>query len=314
MKTFKNRWLIFCGLILMSVASTTQAASSYTYSYNGPMFAGGTDRISVSFTTATPLAASKSYLNLADAGVTGSSVTVVGQSGALPYFTFPITNFQLHTNSTGSIDSWFIFGGINTLGGAAPLQTGSDWQAYTMNTLSFIPGSDIAGATGLVMGRYAYDQATETSFYKVCTSVHPTCTLAGNGQPYVGNYSGIINPSNTNGSWWTVKTDNVTPPLPQSNSSAITISGVLPKAIVDVNYASTETATGGTPYNIDGKMYYRWFATGLPRGFAINKRTGTIYGSPKTPGQYSVLIKARDKFGIEGTASYTLIVSTGNHL
>ena len=73
-----------------------------------------------------------------------------------------------------------------------------------MNTLAFIPGSDIPGATGLVNGHIAYDQATETYFYSSCVGAPAGCTLAGNGQPYVGTYGGIINPAPTSGASWTV--------------------------------------------------------------------------------------------------------------
>ena len=73
-----------------------------------------------------------------------------------------------------------------------------------MNTLAFIPGSDIPGATGLVNGHIAYDQATETYFYSSCAGAPAGCTLAGNGQPYVGTYGGIINPAPTSGASWTV--------------------------------------------------------------------------------------------------------------
>src|SRR5207245_2680996 len=107
---------------------------------------------------------STSYLDAASAGVTSSSVSVRRRVN----FTLPITTFQVHTDTAGAIDSWFIFGDLNTLAGATPIMTGTDWQAYTMNTLVFIPGSD-SGGVGLVSGHYAYDQATKTTFYASCT-------------------------------------------------------------------------------------------------------------------------------------------------
>jgi hypothetical protein len=196
---------------LSAVALSAQAASSYTYTYNGPLFPGGTDHVSASFTTAGPLAPSTSYLDKTSAGVTASAIWVAGPTGrARGGLILPITTFQVHTDETGAVDSWFLFGDLNTLAGVAPTMTGTDWQAYTINTLAFIPGSDIGGV-GLVTGRYDYDQATETTFYASCTAV-VNCTLAGNGQPYVANYGGIINPSNTSGGapWWSVTTKAIT--------------------------------------------------------------------------------------------------------
>lgn len=197
---------------VLALSISAQAATTYTYTYNGPTFSGGTDHVSVSFTTGAPLAPSTSYIDQTSAGVSASSVSVVGPTGPLVNFTLPVTTFQVHTDATGAIDSWFIFGDFNTLAGTAPTMTGTDWQAYTMNTLVFIPGSDIPGAVGLVTGNYDYDQGTETTFYASCTGAPAGCTLAGNGQPYVGNYSGIINPSNTSGAapWWSATTKTIT--------------------------------------------------------------------------------------------------------
>lgn len=296
MKDFKPWLLGFSTALMIGFGALSQAATSYTYTYDGPNFTGSTDRVAVSFTTGAPLAPSKSYLAQTDAGVTASSVSVVGPNGPLVNFTLPVTTFQIHTNANGAIDSWFIFGDKNTLSGTAPTMTGTDWQAYTMNTLVFIPGSDIGAAT--ITGNYDYDQATETTFYTSCTGISG-CTLAGNGQPYVGNYSGIINPSNTSGSWWNVTTSTVTPPPP---STTVTISGTLPNGTVGVAYVATETATGGTGS-------YTWSVTGLPSTLKIDPRTGTISGTPKTSAKYSMVVTAKDSAGTIGTASYTLTIA-----
>ncbi|MFX8565859.1 hypothetical protein ABTL91_20115, partial [Acinetobacter baumannii] len=78
---------------------------------------------------------------------------------------------------------------------------------------------------GLVTGAYDYDQATQTTFYSSCSGI-PGCTLAGNGQPYIGNYSGIINPSNTSAGNWTL-VRNV-----GSGGSPLAVSGTLPDGTV----------------------------------------------------------------------------------
>ena len=279
-----------------ALSVSAQAANTYTYTYNGPTFLGGTDHVSVSFTTGAPLAPSTSYLNQTSAGVTASSVSVVGPTGPLVNFTLPVTTFQVHTDAVGAIDSWYIFGEFKTLAGAPPTMTGTDWQAYTMNTLVFIPGSDIGG-TGLVTGHYDYDQATETTFYASCTGAPAGCTLAGNGQPYVGNYSGIINPSNTSGSWWNVTPNTVTPPAPPD---AIVISGTLPTGQVDVAYSASLTATGGTAPFI-------WLASGLPPGLTLSD--GAVSGTPTASGTFSVAVTVTDATGAAANASYSMAIN-----
>ncbi len=284
---------------VVALSVSAHATTTYTYTYNGPNFAGGTDHVSVSFTTAVPLGASTSYLDQASAGITASSVSVVGPTGPLVNFILPVTTFQVHTDATGAVDSWFVFGDFNTLAGTAPTMTGTDWQAYTMNTLAFIPGSDIPGAVGLVTGQYDYDQATETTFYASCTGAPAGCTLAGNGQPYVGNYSGIINPSNTSGSapWWTVTTNSVSPPPPPV---AIVISGTLPNGQLDAAYSASLTATGGT-------APYAWSATGLPAGLAISN--GTVSGTPTVSGTFNVAVTVNDSTGAVANASYSMAIN-----
>ena len=246
--------------VLLGAAAVAHA-DTYTYNYAGPTFTGSTDRVAVTFTTSVPLAPSTSYLSAADAGVISGAVTVVGSAGVVSGFTLPVSTFQIHTDATAGIgnpgiDSWFVLGDASNLSGTSPTMTGTDFQAYTMNTMAFIPGSDIAGAVGLVTGHYNYDQATETTFYASCTGI-AGCTLAGNGQPYVGNYSGIINPANTSAANWTMAVNATTSPAACSGTDA-PISGVN-KFWLDINgglagggqavvYApqSGTTFTGGT--------------------------------------------------------------------
>jgi hypothetical protein len=257
--------LLLSLMLLIGISKSVQAAP-VTYTYQGPSFFSATDHLSVSFTTSAPLAANRSYLSQADAQVTASSVTVVGVNGPLTNFTLPVTTFQVHTNASGQIDAWYIFGDFNSLAGLAPTMTGTDRQAYTMNTLTFIPGSDIPGATGLVTGPYDYDQATDTQFYASCNGAPTGCTLAGNGQPYLGIYSGIINPSNTSGSSWTASTGSTTPPPSTCSGTNAVITSVGRDFIVvnggaqladHVWYTPTPagtTFTGGTTTFINGEL------------------------------------------------------------
>ncbi len=290
---------------IVLLAATTAHADTYTYRYVGPTFTGGADHVEVVFTTSAPLAPGRSYLSGSDAGVISGSVTATGPNGAVSGFPVPITTFQIHTNASATttvpgIDAWFVFGDANTLSGTAPTMTGYDYQAYTMNTMTFIPGSDIPGATGLVTGNYNYDQATQTVFYTSCSGV-PNCTLAGNGQPYVSTYGGIINPSNTGLSNWSITVNPTTPPP----TAPLSLTMSLPDATVGVSYTVSPTASGGV-------SPYTWKATGLPSGLSINTSTGQISGTPTTAGSSAVTVSVSDSASPTNTAqaSATLVVGS----
>ena len=289
-------------------ASLAAGADTYTYKYVGPAFIGTGDHVEASFTTSAPLAPSKSYLSLADAGVISGAVTVVGANGVVSGFTLPVTWFQIHTNATASasvpgIDSWDVMGEAKSLSGTAPAMSGIDFQAYTMNTMAFIPGSDVPGATSLVTGHYNYDQGTETTFYSTYSEcmLYPRCSVAGNGQPYVGNYSGIINPSNTSAASWTL-TANVTMPPPPPPPAPLAIAGTLPNGTVGVAYSSGALSASG------GVAPYQWSATGLPAGLAMASSTGAISGTPSTAATYTFTVTVTDAAGAALSSALSLAI------
>ncbi|MFZ2407578.1 MAG: Ig domain-containing protein [Methylobacter sp.] len=247
------------------------------------------DHLVVAFTTAAKLAANKSYVSKLDAGVVQSSdsISVVDPAGtSLPNFTMPLDyGFQIHTDASGNIDSWFTAGNINppTVNGKL---NGTGWQAYTMNTLAFIPGSDIIPTPpALVTGHYDYDQATEINF------VNSVGT---------GVYSAIINPSNTSGASWqmVVNTTPVTPPP----VATLVLTAVPSQGTVGVDYSYTPTVTGGV-------APYTWSASGLPSGLSIDPNSGLVSGQPTTAGTFSsVSITVTDSTGAFSTASNVSIV------
>jgi hypothetical protein len=287
--------------VFACLLSAAAHADTYTYKYVGPTFRGGTDHVEVAFTTSTPLAPSKSFIDQVSANVITGGLSVVGPNGVVAGMQLPLSTFQIHTNSTASatvpgIDSWDLLGDISNLSGLAPTMTGVHYQAYTMNTLAFIPGSDIPGAVGLVTGPYDYDQGTITTFYASCAGV-AGCALAGNGQPYAGNYSGIINPSLTTMGNWTL-TVNVTQPTP----SPVALTGTLPDGVVNVSYGASLTATGGTPP-------YRWTASGLPAGLSIDAVTGVVSGAPTAAGGYSPTVVVTDARGQSASVTSSVVIS-----
>ncbi|HSN19758.1 MAG TPA: putative Ig domain-containing protein, partial [Usitatibacter sp.] len=124
-----------------------------------------------------------------------------------------------------------------------------------------------------------------TTFYASCTGI-AGCQLAGNGQPYVGNYSGIVNPSNTSAASWTMTVSATTPtPAPPA---PLAVSGALPNATVGVAYSSAALSASG------GVAPYTWLAAGLPPGLAIDVSTGLVSGTPTTAGSYSFTVTVTD--------------------
>lgn len=298
----------FAAAALTLGASLAAHADTYTYKYVGPSFTGKTDHVEVTFTTSAPLAPSTSYLHLADAGVISGAVTVVGPNGVVSGFTLPITWFQVHTNATASatvpgIDSWDVMGEAKSLTGTAPAMSGTDFQAYTMNTMLFIPGSDIPGATSLVTGHYNYDQGTEVTFYSTYSEclLHAGCSVAGNGQPYVGNYSGIVNPSGTSPASWSMTSTATTPPPPPP-PAPLAIAGTLPNGTVGVAYSSTALSASG------GVAPYTWSASGLPAGLAIDASTGAISGTPTSAATYTFTATVTDSTGSTLSGALSIVI------
>jgi hypothetical protein len=187
--------LVGVGLTAIATIGATglidTAQASVTYTYTAPLLndfpTGNTTTLSIDFTTAAPLSPSTVYT--APPADTLASAMTVSSTYALGNFTLPLQIFEVNTNSTGAIAAWYIWTDVNTLVGTPPTMTGRDTGAYTINSLSVavpIPQG--------VTGRYDYEQATVTDFYASCAGV-PGCVLAGDGQPYVGRFSAITNPS-----------------------------------------------------------------------------------------------------------------------
>jgi hypothetical protein len=119
--------------------------------------------LSIVFVLTSKLGASMKYTSLP----AGASGAVINVSAGANSFTVPITSFFVNTDALGRPASWDILGETDAL---TSVFTGSDQQAYSMDTLSTvipIPGS--------VTGHYSYDQAT---------------IVTGNGQGLVGTYGG----------------------------------------------------------------------------------------------------------------------------
>jgi|GEM_PF-3761345 len=281
------------------LSATAVSYANTIYSYNGPNFTGLSDHLSISFTTSTPLQPNKSYITTASANVVTGYVAVMNASGIVQGLNLPLSTFQVHTDSAGNIDAWDILGDISNLVNNAPIMQGSHLQAYSINTLAFIPGSDIPGAVGLVTGAYDYEQGTINAFYSSCAlaPVGVNCTLAGNGQPYSYSYSGIINPSHTNGSWWQVTQGNNNPTPP---AATINMSGTFPAGTVGVDYSTNLTV-------INGVAPFTWSVTGLPAGLTLTN--GNVTGKPTTAGTYNITVTLKDSNNAVITHPYSVVIN-----
>lgn len=169
----------FAGLWMAPVA---YAAVVYSYTYIGPVFTGIPANITINFVTSAPLAPSTEYTSLPpgtlDSQITVQSTIPVGN------FSLPVEGFFVNTRSTGAVSSWDIFGEDSTLSGSPPTETGSDFQALSLNTMSNLVPPPVGAVPGV-----AQDGAAIIDFYASCSGI-PNCVLAGDGQPYVGIFGG----------------------------------------------------------------------------------------------------------------------------
>ena len=112
----------------------------YTYTYTGPDFqvsSPNDTRLIVTFKTASPLPANTEFTSASAAKAENALLEVVHNGGT--FASLQTNSFRLHTDSSGLIDAWFIFGNDAT------------FQAYTINT----PALVLSG-----IGKGAHDQAT----------------------------------------------------------------------------------------------------------------------------------------------------------
>ena len=91
------------------------------------------------------------------------------------------------------------------------------------------------------------------------------------------------------------------PPLPAPVQALAIVDSSLPRATVEVPYASQLMAEGGVGAR-------RWGAEGLPLGLAIDPATGAIFGMPRAGGGASVWVTVGDTAGHYASARRELEV------
>ncbi len=99
-----------------------------------------------------------------------------------------------------------------------------------------------------------------------------------------------------------------------NSGSGVTCTAYMPQTPyypVSVATTTLDAATQGTAYDQlilpgGGHAPYTWASSGLPKGLKLNKKTGELTGTPKTPGSPSFSVTVTDSKGT--TASQTLSV------
>jgi hypothetical protein len=83
-------------------------------------------------------------------------------------------------------------------------------------------------------------------------------------------------------------------------SSLVVTTSSLPNGALTASYSTTLAATGGTPP-------YSWSGSGLPGGLSLSA-SGTISGTPTSPGSFTVSVTVKDSAGVSASANLGLTI------
>jgi hypothetical protein len=89
---------------------------------------------------------------------------------------------------------------------------------------------------------------------------------------------------------------------------------VTPAALVVNGPLQNQASTAGVPFSQSmsasgGSPPYLWTATGLPDGLSLDSASGTIAGTPATPGSYAVTIRVTDNAQATAAAQFQIQVN-----
>lgn len=218
----------------------------------------------------------------------------------------PITGTPLTAAAPGEgvistrtdVDAWtFTAAGATTVKVASPAYGDLDAQLTVTDALGVVVAvaNPPASATSATV---ATGLGASASFTAPATGGRYTATVDGVGQgspSTAGGYSdygslGTYEISLATG------TPTVVAPPPTTAPLAL-VTSALPAGTVGTPYAAGPAAATG------GAAPYRWSATGLPAGVAIDPGTGALAGTPTTPGTAIVVLTATDALGATASSA-----------
>jgi hypothetical protein len=282
-------------------------------------------------TSPTPLTGTKSFswtvglpaLSLSNTNVSGTinvsfSKTITASNGVAPY-TYSVTLGSLPTGLTLDPNTGILSGTPTTAGSYPITVTATDSTLPTPATVSKAYTVTIANALTLsptlpggTVGASYSQQITASGgtapyTYTVTTGTLPTGLVLSS--------SGLLSgtPTSVGSSTFTVKATDSTSgtAITGSQSYTVVISAAgtitvspasLPGGAVNVSYAQTITASGGTaPYA------YAVSAGTLPAGLTLSS-TGLLSGTPTTAGSSTFTVTATDSTSATGSQSYTVTI------
>ncbi|WP_295515122.1 autotransporter domain-containing protein [uncultured Pseudomonas sp.] len=327
--------------ITLSITGTATSVAVASAASHGTATASGT---SITYTPTAGYSGSDSFTYTASNGsgtsaaatvtltVSRPTLTVTPASGALPGGQVGTSYSQTITGSGGSAPYTYSATGLPaglSLNTAAATISGTPTAAgsYTLSvvvtdangatgsanyTLSIAVQPPVAGPVSLSVASNSRNNpvtlnlsgGAATSVAVASLPTHGTATASGLSITYTpaAGYAGAdsFSYTATNASG-TSAAATVTLSVSAVALTFTPASGALPAGQVGSGYSTSLQAAGGA-------APYRYAATGLPAGVALDAASGQLSGTPTAAGTYSVSVTATDNAGNTGSASYSLTI------
>jgi hypothetical protein len=247
-------------------------------------------------------------------GASGSVAPYVWtvSSGTLPDgLTLDSSSGQLSGTPTTPGVSTFTVSATSASSPAAVAQSSYSIAVASAPTPTMVLSSTVANAVlgSPYSGQIIAGGGTEPYSYSVTAGDLPDGLSL---DPSNGSITGVPESIGSSDATVTV-TDSSTPPLTGTIDVPIAVSAPTPltmadqtlaDAAVSLSYAAIVTSSGGT-----GAVTYKVTSGSLPPGLHLETASGTIYGTPTTPGTTTFTVTGQDQSSPPQTASAAITVS-----